>query len=200
MSFDWNKFILITNYLKNAALILLVAFITVKCDVLDELTREPLPRAGTSRPTPESTEPLPEVKPSAREDASFRNDIVTYAKKFKGTKYKYAGVSPKTGFDCSGFTHYVMDNFDIQLSRSSRAQAAQGTSKSVKDVEPGDLIFFRRSKKDPIFHVAMVVANDGRSLYVIHSTSRGVVIDDILASSYWRPKIDSGRDVVSGMY
>jgi len=196
MTFNSKRFIVTTDYLKNIALILLVAFITVKCDVLDELTREPLPRAGTSRPVPESTEPLPDV----REDALLRKDIVAYAKKFKGTRYKYAGVSPKTGFDCSGFTHYVMDNFDIELSRSSRAQATQGSGKPIEKVEPGDLIFFRRSKRSPVFHVAMVVSNDGKRLHVIHSTSRGVVIDDILASSYWRPKIDEGRDVISSIY
>lgn len=93
-----------------------------------------------------------------------------------------------------------MDNFDIELSRSSRAQATQGSGKPIEKVEPGDLIFFRRSKRSPVFHVAMVVSNDGKRLHVIHSTSRGVVIDDILASSYWRPKIDEGRDVISSIY
>lgn len=196
MKLDRNKFVSTTNYVKNIALIVLVALITVKCDVLQDLTREPLPPVGTHRPKPTPTDPLPKSTPSVSRDASLRSDIVSYAKKYEGTKYKYAGRTPKTGFDCSGFTHYVMNNFEIELSPSSRAQAIQGTSKPVDKVEPGDLIFFRRSKKDPIFHVAMVVSYDRKSLRVIHSTSRGVVIDDILASSYWRPKIDSARDVV----
>jgi len=34
-------------------------------------------------------------------------------------------------------------------------------------------------------------------VYVIHSTSRGVVIDNITRSSYWEPKISSARDVIS---
>lgn len=192
MAFDRNKFIRTTNYLKNVSLLLLVAFITVKCDVLNDLTREPLPKEGTTtRPAPSTTK-----SSSTREDV-LRNDIISYAKKYQGTKYRSAGKSPSTGFDCSGFTSYVMRNFDIDLSASSRGQAAQGDSKNVDKVEPGDLIFFRRSSKDPIFHVAMVIENTGRSLKVIHSTSRGVVIDDILASSYWKPKIDSARDVVS---
>ena len=33
-------------------------------------------------------------------------DIVREAQKYKGTRYVYAGDSPK-GFDCSGFTWYV---------------------------------------------------------------------------------------------
>ncbi|MBK7874080.1 MAG: C40 family peptidase [Saprospiraceae bacterium] len=188
MTFDRNKFISATNYLKNISLILLVAFITVKCDVLNELTTEPLPKAGTTKPAPNA---------SSSREVALRNDIVGYAKKYQGTKYQAAGKTPKTGFDCSGFTCYVMNNFDIDLSPSSRTQATQGASKPVEKVEPGDLIFFRRSKSEPIFHVAMVVENDRKSLKVIHSTSRGVVVDDILASEYWKPKIYSARDVVS---
>ncbi|MDX1942205.1 MAG: C40 family peptidase [Saprospiraceae bacterium] len=189
MTFNRNKFIRTTNYLKNISLVLLVAFITVKCDVLNELTTEPLPKAGTSKTTPKT--------PTSSKEIALRQDIVTYAKKYQGTKYQAAGKTPKTGFDCSGFTCYVMDNFDIDLSPSSRTQSTQGTSKPIEKVEPGDLIFFRRSKSEPIFHVAMVVENDRKSLKVIHSTSRGVVVDDILASEYWKPKIDSARDVVS---
>lgn len=192
MTFDRKQFIRTTNYLKNALLLLLVAFITVKCDVLNDLTREPLPKAGTT------TRPAPSYpKPSSDREEVLRNDIVSYAKKYQGVKYRSAGKSPSTGFDCSGFTSYVMNNFDIDLSASSRGQAVQGESKPLSKVKPGDLIFFRRGSKDPIFHVAMVVENTGKSLKVIHSVSRGVVIDDILASSYWKPKIDSARDVVS---
>lgn len=196
MTWNRDKFIRVTNYLKNVALISLVGFITVKCEVLQELTREPLPKAGTStRPAPERPS---DAKPLASKELAFRKDIVGYAKKYEGLKYCSAGKSPKTGFDCSGFTSYVMDYFDIDISASSQAQAKQGTLKSLDDVQPGDLIFFRRSSKEPVFHVAMVVDRDRKSLKVIHSTtSRGVVIDDILASEYWRPKIYAARDVVS---
>jgi len=196
MTFNRDRFIQVTNYLKNTALILLVGFITVKCDVLNELTREPLPKSGsTSRPAP--TRPS-ETRPSASKEMAFRNDIISYAMKYQGIDYCTAGKNPKTGFDCSGFTSYVMNYFDLDVSASSQAQSKQGISKSLNEVEPGDLIFFRRKASDPIFHVAMVVSYNRKSLRVIHSTtSRGVIIDDILASSYWRPKIDSARDIVS---
>ncbi len=195
MTFDRSKFVQITTYLKNIALIFLVAFITVKCDVLNDLTREPLPKAGTAtRPTSANS------KAPSPEEAELRSEIVGYAKKYQGTKYTSAGKTPKTGFDCSGFTCYVMSNFDIRLSASSRTQATQGKEKPVELAQPGDLIFFRRNSKEPIFHVAMVVENNRKSLKVIHSTSRGVVIDDILASDYWKPKIDSARDVVSSAH
>lgn len=186
MTINQRSFVKFTNYLKNLALLLLVVFITTKCDIIKELTTEPVPRAGETNPS----------RPSSTKEIALRNDIVAYAKKYQGIKYKAAGKTPSTGFDCSGFTSYVMNHFEIDLSPSSQMQAKQGVSKTIEAVEPGDLIFFRRGKNDPIFHVAMVVSNDKKSLKVIHSTSRGVVVDDLLASEYWKPKIDSARDVV----
>jgi cell wall-associated NlpC family hydrolase len=139
-------------------------------------------------------------KPAGRE-ASFRKDIVAYAAKYKGTDYKPAGKKPDTGFDCSGFTSYVFGHFNISLSPAAREQVKQGKSKSLKDAEPGDLVFFRRSNKEPIFHVSLVKSNNGKSLVVIHSTtSRGVIEEDILNSTYWKQYIDSVRDVVSEKY
>lgn len=139
----------------------------------------------------------PARKPDSREMA-FRKDIVAYAAKFKGSNYLYAGKNPNTGFDCSGFTSYVFSNFDIKLSPASREQEKQGKLKNIRDAQPGDLIFFRRKASDPIFHVSLVKSNDGKSLWVIHSTtSRGVIEEDVLNSTYWKQYIDSVRDVIS---
>lgn len=139
--------------------------------------------------------------PATTREASFRKDIVAYAAKYKGSKYTPAGKKPETGFDCSGFTSYVMDNFNIALSPAAREQVKQGKSKNIRDAKPGDLIFFRRSASEPIFHVSLVKSNNGKSLIVIHSTtSRGVIEEDVLNSTYWKQYIDSVRDVVSEKY
>lgn len=152
----------------------------------------------SSRKTTGST--TPSAKPGSKE-MTVRKDIVAYAGKYKGSKYTPAGKKPDTGFDCSGFTSYVFGHYNISLSPAAREQVKQGKSKSVKDAQPGDLIFFRRSKNEPIFHVSVVKSNNGKSLVVIHSTtSRGVVEEDVLNSTYWKPYIDSVRDVVSEKY
>ena len=136
-------------------------------------------------------------KASSKEIA-LRNKIVEFADNFVGTPYTSAGKNPKTGFDCSGFTSYVLSQHNIKLSPASREQAKQGRLKPLRNAKPGDLVFFRRGADEPVFHVAMVYSNEGKKLLVIHSTSsRGVVIDDILASTYWKPKIDSVRDVLA---
>ena len=46
----------------------------------------------------------------------FRKKVIDYGQKFIGTDYKYAGTSPKTGFDCSGFTSYVLKQNGVTAS------------------------------------------------------------------------------------
>ena len=131
----------------------------------------------------------------SKED-QLREDIVHFAEQYVGLHYKYAGRTPETGFDCSGFTCYVMSNFNISLSPSSRDQANQGNKIKVDDTKPGDLIFFARSNGGRIFHVAMVHSNNEEGIKIIHSTNRGVVVDDLMRNSYWAPKIAYARRVV----
>lgn len=135
--------------------------------------------------------------PRLSKEDLLRRDIIDYADQFVGSNYLYAGRDPKKGFDCSGFTHYVMKKFDITLSPSSRMQENEGRSIRIRDVKPGDLIFYRRSKSGRVFHVSLVYANESDGIKVIHSTNRGVVIDNITQNSYWGPKISTARDVIS---
>ncbi len=156
-----------------------------------------LSQCSVPRPTSGSDSGRPYSRPSNSE-MRLRQDIVAFAKKFEGTKYKYAGKTPKTGFDCSGFTSYVMDRYNIDLSASSSLQENQGRKIDPDRVTTGDLIFYRRSPGGRVFHVSLVVDNDREGIKVIHATSRGVVIDNISTSSYWKPKISTARDVISG--
>ncbi len=136
-------------------------------------------------------------KEMAIEENLVRQQVISYAKQYLGINYKYAGRSPK-GFDCSGFTHFVMNHFNVAVSPCSRNQVGQGRKIELAKVRPGDLIFFRRPKSKYIFHVAMVVSNNQKGVHIIHSTSRGVVIDNLNESKYWKPKAYTARDVVSG--
>jgi len=135
---------------------------------------------------------------TTKEDATtqLRKDVAQSSKQYVGTKYKYAGKTPKTGFDCSGFTSYVYEQFELELSSSSSAQATQGKEVPLSDVKAGDLVFF--GKKGRITHVAMVISNTKEGINVIHSTtSKGVMIQNISTSKYWKPKIMFARDVIS---
>lgn len=131
----------------------------------------------------------------SKED-KIRQEVIAFAKEQLGARYRYSGKDPR-GFDCSGFTYYVLNKFDITLPPSSKHQEDEGESIKIKEVKAGDLVFFKRVKIGKPFHVALVVSNNRDGLKVIHSTSRGVVIDNVSKSDYWRPKISSARNVIS---
>ncbi len=127
----------------------------------------------------------------------FRTKIVNYGQKFVGTTYKYAGQSPKTGFDCSGFTSYVLKEYGVIASPASAIQAKEGRAVALDKVMPGDLIFFGESK-NKISHVALVVKRGPDGITCVHSTtSRGVIVENVSQSTYWKSKILFARDVIS---
>lgn len=125
----------------------------------------------------------------------FRTGIVEFAQQFVGLRYRYAGKSPETGFDCSGFTSFILKKFDTEVSCSSSLQSTQGVKIPLTEVEPGDLLFFGR--KGRIQHVAMVVEHNANGIVCIHSTcSRGIIVENVSTSSYWRSRILFARDVL----
>jgi cell wall-associated NlpC family hydrolase len=128
----------------------------------------------------------------------LRSDITGYAQNFLGLRYRHGGTTPERGgFDCSGFTSYILKEFDVKVSSSSRTQSVQGAKIPLDAVLPGDLIFFGR--KGGVHHVAMVVENSDEGIVCVHSTcSRGVIVENISTSAYWKPKIMFARDVISG--
>lgn len=136
---------------------------------------------------------------SARCDAKIlelRAFISGYAQNFTGIPYRHAGQSTRTGFDCSGFTSFVLKEFNVSVSPASRTQAVQGDQIALEEVLPGDLVFF--GKKNSISHVAMVVECTDEGIMCVHSTcSKGVMVENISKSDYWRPKMLFARDVIS---
>ncbi|WP_157974598.1 C40 family peptidase [Lewinella sp. IMCC34183] len=128
--------------------------------------------------------------PAAGSAGVIRNTLVSHAEKYLGLRYKYGGNTPREGFDCSGFVKYLYDDQGISIHRVSRDQARQGKEIDARQARPGDLVFFRRGPNQPVFHVSMIVSAAPGELWVIHPTSsRGVIRENILASSYWRPKV-----------
>jgi hypothetical protein len=140
-----------------------------------------------------------ENRTSNLELIQLREWISGYAQNFTGIHYQHAGRSPRTGFDCSGFTSYIMQEYDIKVSCSSSTQSTQGARISLDEVLPGDLVFFGSRKSGHIQHVAMVVECSAEGIMCVHSTSsRGVVVENISTSKYWKPKILFARDVITG--
>lgn len=127
------------------------------------------------------------TKPDIETTTNSNKNIVSYAKNFVGTKYKWAGNTP-SGFDCSGYTSYVYKEFNQTLSRRAIEQYNNSKKIKRKQVKPGDLIFF--GSKSNINHVGIVVSNTKDELIMIHaSTSKGVIITNVFESTYWKNKV-----------
>ena len=52
--------------------------------------------------------------------------VVKVALKQRGVRYHWGGTSPRTGFDCSGFTRWVYAHVGVSLPHSSYAQFTMG--------------------------------------------------------------------------
>jgi hypothetical protein len=123
--------------------------------------------------------PLSEMQVQEEESPEYISDMLSYAGKFKGLRYRRGGKTP-SGFDCSGFTSYIFRQFGVSLSASSRSQYAQGEKVKENDLRPGDLVFFggRRGGKATVGHVGIVTTvNDDNTFSFIHSaTSSGIIV------------------------
>ncbi|WP_232016298.1 C40 family peptidase [Paenibacillus baekrokdamisoli] len=118
--------------------------------------------------------------------------IIQYGKQYIGTPYKFGVVSMSTNaFDCSSFTQYVFDNFDISLARTSSIQATEGTPVDKNYLSMGDLVFFKTNGIG-ISHVA-IYAGDNKILH--SSSSKGVTVSD-MTTSYWQNSYVTARRIV----
>ena len=80
--------------------------------------------------------------------------LVDAAAALKGVRYKWAGSSPKSGFDCSGFTAYVYNKVGIELPRSSGAIRKVAEKINKSELKTGDLVFWH-NKSGRVFHVGI---------------------------------------------
>jgi cell wall-associated NlpC family hydrolase len=129
------------------------------------------------------------------------------------TGYAY-GAQPAGGFDCSGFSWYVLreaagswapkgrsyDGWSLPERSSSDMAAATPKNKrlSYKQLRPGDLLLFaadgRDSKASAVYHAGVYI---GKGWMVHSSGSRdGVSIGRVGAGSWWRTQLAWGRRVI----
>ncbi len=137
-------------------------------------------------------EPVSHKEENETADNTSRKEIIQYASQLIGSPYKYSGITPETGFDCSGFVMYVFKNFGIELPHSSQMQSEiEGETLSLEEAMPGDLVFFgkKNGNKWKTQHSGIFYGKENGHPRFIHCSSRrGVVIDGNNASwnSYWK--------------
>lgn len=120
-----------------------------------------------------------------------RGNVVQLAKTQLGTRYVYGGTSPY-GFDCSGFTQYIYGKYNVTLNRCADTQLENGIIVDRKDLQIGDLVFFRIGWSPWVAsHVGIYVGNN----QMLHASSYGIAYAD-LNSKYWANSYVGARRIV----
>lgn len=108
--------------------------------------------------------------------------IVGFALQFVGYPYVWAGNTP-AGFDCSGFTQYVILNtLGIDIGHGTPGQTGFGYSVGYGAWAPGDLIFFANTFDVGISHVGIYIG-DGMMVHA-GSEETGVFISNVYSDYY----------------
>jgi cell wall-associated NlpC family hydrolase len=115
---------------------------------------------------------------------------VSVASSLIGVPYRNGGTTPD-GFDCSGFTQYVLGQAGFRLPRSVQDQFAAGEAVDRDHVRAGDLVFFAIDGRT-VSHVGLAV---GRDRFVHAPSSRGFVREESLLVSYWESRFAGARRV-----
>lgn len=104
---------------------------------------------------------------------SFSNsNLLEVGKRYLGVPYVWGGTSPG-GFDCSGFTQYVVKQATgVDIGRTTSSQPYSGTMHQIplSEARPGDLVYNIGQ------HTGIFVADKGSYILMLHAPKPGDVV------------------------
>lgn len=108
--------------------------------------------------------------------------IADFALQYLGSPYVYAGNTPG-GFDCSGFTQFVILNtVGIDIGHGTAGQTNHGAWVDWGDWLPGDLVYFAGTYRAGISHTGVYIG-DGQFIHA-ENEGTGVVISSLYSDYY----------------
>jgi cell wall-associated NlpC family hydrolase len=142
---------------------------------------------GPDRITPSSrggarpSDSLPVAGSQARQSMGDR--ISSLAEKYVGYAYRWAGMSPRTGFDCSGLMGYVYQEAGVSVPLHNLAGMLNSGKRVERDqLRPGDLVFFENTWEWGLSHGGIYIG-DGKFVHA-ESEGIGVVISNLDAGNW----------------
>ncbi|ULC60377.1 C40 family peptidase [Flaviramulus sp. BrNp1-15] len=137
-----------------------------------------------------------EIVKNTESSKSKTEHIIDYAKQFEGVRYKWGGTTKK-GMDCSGLVYESFRAYDVILPRISRDMAKRGDKISLKNVNKGDLLFFKTgNRRNSINHVGLIVSIRNNNIEFIHATTSNGVITSWLNETYWLNAFTEARRIL----
>jgi cell wall-associated NlpC family hydrolase len=107
-----------------------------------------------------------------------------------GIRYKWGGTTPEAGLDCSGLVQFVFQQVTgVTLPRSTQELSRIGSTVTLNDLRPGDLVFFN-TRRFAFSHVGIYLG-DNR---FIHAPRRGREVEvATIDRSYWQQHFNGAR-------
>lgn len=117
--------------------------------------------------------------------------VLLNAKSMLGIPYRYGGLSPGTGFDCSGLVYFSHARAGIELPRTAKQQFIYSRPVRRAALRPGDLVFFTVNHTK-VSHVGIYLGNN----QFIHSPGSGKQVSITnMNNSYWKSRFIRGGRV-----
>ena len=117
--------------------------------------------------------------------------VATLAQRYIGTPYVWGGTTPR-GFDCSGFTQYVLSASGISVPRNSYDQYRVGKTISRGELQPGDLLFFTTYAPGPS-HLGIYIG-EGKFVHALNQNTG--VITSALDNDYYNVRFLGAKRVI----
>jgi cell wall-associated NlpC family hydrolase len=122
--------------------------------------------------------------------SSIGDEIAFRAIAQVGKPYRYGGAD-LNGFDCSGLVFFIHRELGMTVPRTAADQYSASSPVNVRRMEPGDLLFFRTTKRKRVTHVG-IYAGGGRFIHA-PQTGRAIELRE-LTDEYYGPRlIGAGR-------
>ncbi|WP_109830885.1 C40 family peptidase [Reichenbachiella versicolor] len=135
-------------------------------------------------------------KKKKKRRAAETTKVVTTAKAYIGTPYRYGGTTRK-GIDCSALIQNSFSKAGYKVPRTSKEQSKYGKNVGWKKVKEGDLVFFKFKKKGKKWnHSGLITKVDGKNIRFIHASSSKGVVESNLMVDYYKDNVIGFRRVI----